>query len=353
MSAPAALRPTPACPVCRGTQRELVPDGQGLFKTDTGLHYLKHAARRLGLETGDLVAQAKVYRCATCRTGYLDPWLSSQTASYVFTEATPDHIAGWAMFEQWLGSTRPNDVQELSGRLWDLVAKRGPVGSYAEFGCPFQGFLLHFVGAETRPSERIGAFSAAMRREPDARWTASARIHHAASRAANALVVAYHRLRALRDSWRGGAPAPAPGPFPKRRYLLTQDTIRAWSNNCVRYGGSCRYFSARVLDAASIPFWGDAMEPASLDLIGIFNALDHVDDPVAVLRRALVLSRRVVVRTHHAAMAGKQHQYAFDESFPAWLAAALPEAAVEDLTAEMLGSGRRDDNYLLLSRRHD
>jgi hypothetical protein len=330
-----------------------VPDGAGLFKNDTGLHYLKHAARRAGVAVDALVAAAKVQRCAACGSGYLDPWLSPETASFVFVEATPDHIAGWALFERWLGSASPSDTESANARLWAEISRRaGRVESYAEFGCPFQGLLLHFAGAEKDLSRRAADFAAALDREPDARWTGATRLHRALGRVADAAAVAYHRARGLRSRLRGESVPASAAPPPPRRYLLTQDTVRAWGGDCTRYGHSCRYFGAKTLGATVLPFSADGLPEGSLDLLGVFNFLDHTGDPLAVLRRGLALARRVAVVTHHASMAGKQHLYAFGEDFPLWLRRVLPEAEVEDLTAALNAPGRRDNNYILLTRRH-
>jgi hypothetical protein len=318
-------------------------------RKDTGLHYLKHAAARLGMTLDQFLDSARVQRCSACRTAYCDPWLDPETASYVFTAAAPDHIAGWANFEHWLSSDRPNDVQAANRRLYEALERRiGAISSYAEFGCPFQGFLLQFKAQEEAVPWRLARFSRAMNRGTDPRWTKGARAHHAAARLANALVMAYHRLRALKE--RGARPRAAP--VPGTRLLLTQDTTRAWGGSCVRYGGSCRYFAREVLDADVLPFEDEARGGrAPLDLLGIFNGLDHTSDPLRVLRGGLALARHIVVSTHHASQAGKQHQYAFDEEFPRWLGGTLEGAAVEDLTPEVIGAGRRNNNYSLISRR--
>jgi hypothetical protein len=87
-----------------------------------------------------------------------------------------------------------------------------------------------------------------------------------------------------------------------------------------------------------------------IDLLGIFNILDHTDCPMTVIHNALRLARHVIITTHHAAVAGKQHLFAFHESFPRWLESSLSGVSVIDLTAEMRALGHSDYSYILISR---
>lgn len=347
------------CPVCGGIERVAAPDGMARLKKDVGYHYLKHAAAALEITVEQLVDTARVFQCLNCHTFYCDPWVSQVVASRVFTSGAPDHIAGWGNFEHWISSSNLNSVERANLTLYRLVEKKvGRLSSYAEFGCPFQGFLLLFKAREETPVARMRLFKKAMRREPDMRWTKMTKLHHAATRWANSLVMGYHRLRAIKESLRSGRDSvfdpEKGGSLPENRFLLTQDTTRAWGNNCVRYGASCRYYAGEVLNADVLPFEEAAQEVACgdrerFDLLGIFNSLDHTSDPVKVIRKGLTMARHIVVATHHASYAGKQHQYAFDERFPQWLSTVLENAVVEDLTDAVIGHGKRSVNYLFIS----
>jgi|CXWL01.1.fsa_nt_gi hypothetical protein len=347
------------CPVCGSSQRITATDGMARFKKDIGFHYLKHAAARLDVTVEQLVDTAKVFQCSSCHTFYCDPWISPVVASQVFTAGAPDHIAGWGNFEHWISSSNLNSVELANLALYRQIEKKiGRLSSYAEFGCPFQGFLLLFKAREEDPAGRMKLFAQAMRREPDVRWTKMTRLHHAATQWANRLVMGYHHIRAFKETLRAGKNSISPegnvGSLPASRFLLTQDTTRAWGNNCVRYGGSCRYYAGQVLNADVLPFEEAAKEVARgdrerFDLLGMFNSLDHTSDPVGVIRNGLTMARHIVVATHHASYAGKQHQYAFDERFPQWLSAMLENAVVEDITDVVIGSGKRSVNYLFIS----
>ena len=349
------------CPTCGGADRVPASDGMASTSRDMGIHYLKHAAARLGNTVEHLVDAVQVFQCSTCRTYYCDPWISPEVASYVFTEGAPDHIAGWENFEHWLSSDSLNDAQGANHKLYRVLEKKiGTVSSYAEFGCPFLGFLLLFKAQEERPSRRMALFAGAMQRKVDVRWTKVARLHHAATSWANQLVIGYHKVRAVKESLRARKMRVASGngsdrkdasvvSMPKTRLFLTQETTRAWSNNCVRYGGSCRYYAGRVLDAVVLPFDETVRTNRRVDLLGIFNSLDHTSDPLGVVRKGLKLARHIVIVAHHASHAGKQHQYAFDDKFPQWLATVLEGVVVEDITNQVMDEGARGNNYTLVS----
>jgi hypothetical protein len=324
-------------------------------RKNAGYHYLKHAIEAMGITLDDFAQTVKVYRCAACGSHYCDPWISRKLAASLFCVHAPDHSAGWANFEHWLSSENLNDDQRRNHKLDKLLAARlGPIASYAEFGCPFQGFLLEMKGGELGFGQRLQAFSRALHRAPDARWTRVTRIYHRAATWANRLTIGYLRLRAIKESLRTVRQSAHTATMlrPGRRALLIQDASTCWGSNCVRYGASCRYFANCVLDADVLPFHELAHDSCSrLDLIGIFNILDHTRSPLEVIRSSLQMAKAVLVVTHSAASAGKQHLYAFADSFPNWLNAELKDTVVEDLAPHIDGEQHGDYRCLLLSRR--
>lgn len=349
------------CPVCGSTDRVLTPEGMARFKKDQGFHYLKHAAQLMELSVAQLVDVINVFQCNNCHSYYCDPWLSPEIASYVFTQGAPDHIAGWGNFEHWVSSTVPNKGGQDNLKLFQCLEKKiGAISSYAELGCPFQGFLLLYRTQEQNVATRIQQFSEAIQRQTDVRWSRMMRWYYLASQCANKLIVGYHRMRAFKElikSQHKSHSSIVATTIPKQRFLLTQDTARGWGNNCVRYGGSCRYYASKVLGANVLPF-AEIIEnantqekPFPVDLLGIFNSLDHMNDPVGVLRKGLKIARHIIIVTHHAAHAGKQHQYAFDEKFAQWLNHNLSDVVVEDISNSVIESDHRSNNYILISQK--
>lgn len=349
---------TKNCPVCGGKDRE---KANGM-SPKTGYHYLKHAASSLQISFENLIESMQVNKCKDCGSYFCDPWFSPELASALFCASAPDHIAGWGSFEHWLHPRRSlNRDQARNQRLYSIVTERiGPISSYAEFGCPFQGFLLQLKEEETNASERVNLFSRALYREPDVRWTMITRIYHNAQRLCNILVVLYLRIRLVLAALprptkakgrQGNEGILVPSP-PRLRYLLTEDTTKGWGSNCVRYGASCRYFANMTLGASVIPL--NEIQPNGFprfDLIGIFNSLDHTTYPLDVIRKSLEHSERVLVVTHKASQAGKQHLYAFGDDFTNWLNKTLKGITAEDLQNDLDEELHRDYSCILLSKK--
>jgi hypothetical protein len=345
------------CPICGGLERVSEPSGMAFYKADAGYHYLKHAANYLNITVQQLISHAHVYRCITCDTFYCDPWLESEDASFIFTVGASDHIAGWGTFENWLSSGNLSRGQSNVKKLHNFLCQRiGRISTYAELACPFQGLLLFYKGQEVQPIDRIKLFKKAIFKKADVRWVKVAQLHHYLSSIANSAAVVYLRIRSIKEYFYRKSCDSKIADLPTVRYLLTEDTSRGWGSNCVRYNGSCRYYAAETLSVNVLPLVEMAARVSSksssrIDLLGIFNSLDHVNFPILTIQNGLKLANNIIIVTHHARHAGKQHQFAFGEKFPDWLRTYLDDVNVEDITSSIEESGPRDNNYILISRR--
>jgi hypothetical protein len=359
ISSTSRLVRTSRCPICGSGQFE-ASDGMATGRDGDlqGIHYIKHGAAALGMSVEQFVEHATTYRCLSCRNYFCDPWFSPELAASLFCVDAPDHLFAWGAFENWLHRRPPGETR--NERLYMTVRERiGPIASYAEFACPFQGFLMTWRGHEMPPARRLDTFSAALRRPPDVRWSRISRVYNALQRGSGRIAVLALRARGLlvklSMGLRGSRGKSSErmsdvGSLPQRRYLLTRDTSIGWGSNCVRFGGSCRYFASTVLGASVLPMHeARSVAAARFDLIGVFNSLDHTAAPLEVIRELLQLSKHVLLVTHYAKHAGKQHWFAFSDDFSSWLREALPGVAVEDLVAEP-DRGEETGNYILLSK---
>ena len=339
------------CPVCGSAERDDF-DGMAARKT-AGRHYLMPAAKALKMSLRDLVESFRVVRCCQCGCFYCDPWLSPELASYVFCSGAPDHIAGWANFEQWMIGVAPSPTELRNHQLYDMLRERiGSISAYAEFGCPFQGFLLSMRGEELRaPRERRGVFASALKRQRDVRWSRYASLYFLMEDWVKKFILWIFLVRTWMgweakrtDSWQKRD-------LPIRRCFLTEDTSRGWGSNCVRYGASCRYFTQRVLAADVLPLAAATANSSSrFDLIGIFNYLDHTISPAAVVRECLELAPNLLIVTHRASQAGRQHLFAFGDDFAKWISQCTSDAVVTDLSACNRGLSS-DYLYILISKK--
>src|SRR5690606_26295716 len=101
--------------------------------------------------------------------------------------------------------------------------------------------------------------------------------------------------------------------LPGTRVLLSNPSTLMWGYNCVAYGVNCQHMAVHTLGAEIVPLDAAAKNGMALDLVGVFNSLDHMDFPVETLRKALTVARFVVVVTHTSAQAGKQHLFALTQ----------------------------------------
>ncbi len=319
------------CPVCSETARIAAPDAMPAVG---GFEYLKHPAAALGLDATELTALMSVYECVRCGTYYLDPWFPRTLAASLFVTSSPDHIAGWSAFWQWIEYDRSLDLErELPSNIYvDLHKKIGGITSYAEFGCPFQGFFMRLVPMDegTKP---IARFACSLTRLPDTRWPTMIRIHHTLNRMKDIVFVLGLKTLRLKRSLRRVIPHVRIVDLPTRRVLLTEDSHLRWGANCTQFGQSCRFFASSSLGVDVLPLDAATKHPAErFDLIGIFNSLDHSPDPLKVLQKCLTISRNVVISGHRHHEAARQHAFAFGDSTIERLATLIGNVDVTDLT---------------------
>jgi hypothetical protein len=134
--------------------------------------------------------------------------------------------------------------------------------------------------------------------------------------------------------------------------LLTIPTTQGWGNACVRFNASCYQL------IPPIPIEYAKTNELRFDLIGFFNTLDHLDDPLTVLKITLELSSAIIIRSHRYVKNGSQHALFFTETFWDNLDILIPNIKVIKLTdqalavlgREKLGSGSESDDLYLIVR---
>lgn len=348
----------PSCPVCNNSKRNKVSNSKAF--SDGGRQYLRFIAEKEGISIQELSNNITIYQCEFCSSFWCDPWFNENSSSQIFTIGSPDHSASWSSFEQWL--CKPEHKASLApAKLYKILESRiGTISRYAEFGCPFNGFFLLFRGLEVDLNTRINIFADAIRPLKDPRWSIMMRIDSMLTRFTRSITIGYFKLSLFKEKVKISDNIIEKGALPKEKVFLTKESTRSWGNNCVRYGGSCKYFSSKVLGTEVIPL-GKKLELANqnnhikYDLIGIFNILDHTDQPLKIIRDCLSLAKNVLIVSHTHNTAGKQHLFAFDDSFPKFLSNFLnDEFLVSDLTETFYNDNQdtvyKDHKYILISQ---
>jgi len=349
------------CPICKSSNFTL-EDGM----STSGKDYLNYASAMLNVSLDNLIETIKVYKCITCQNFFCDPWLNVPDSSRLFSINASEHISGWANFEHFLTDHKNhNSYDRQINDLINLVVKKIPIIKiYGELGCPFQGFLMELKRQEVGQFRRISRFHHSLERNKDSRLTKSAKLYSLLSEKIGTALIFYYYLKATFIFSRGKINGyifkkkNAITNFldikikfsPEKKYLLTRDGSNIWGANCVRYGKSCKYFSSKVLDAAPIPLVDIlGSDQIKFDLIGVFNVLDHYRDPITILKDAISISNNLIVVTHAAKTAGKQHLFGLGEHFFNFLSKELANTHhIEDLSTSMNDSSY---SYVLITQK--
>jgi len=328
------------CPVCGigHSGDDVVTDA---FDFSDGERYLAPLARDLGISVNQLFQNVKSYRCSNCFAHYLNPWLSLSSRNRVFVSGHSIHNMGWFHFQQKItggaGARLPLSPKTL---ISSIVTRHGPMHSYVELGCPFQGLLMHVNSVQTVPSTR---------KKPSLPITMESeeykRLPSPAAR--------YLRTRGLLDlGFFKLLKSFAAKPIKTSQETLVLPSLsfarlpstKFWGENCSLYGNSC---SASLSVAFGIPITSldslRVMPDQSIHTVGLFNVLDHLDDPLGILRLSLRLARVVVCCSHNQPF-GIQHQVGMGHDF----FKRLPNL-IENCEVEILSESDSEDVLCFLS----
>lgn len=338
------------CPICKSEQR-IQEDGMSPKKT-LGYHYLNPLAKTVGLSVSELVKKIRVYRCLTCNTFYCSPWFSAEATSRLFNVLSPTHIAGWRFFEYWLrDKATPNGARDR--RILEmLVTKFGVPETYAEFGCPFQGLLPLLEPLErTSPTRRISKFAEVIRPLRDVRLTRLTSLYNALHALILKIIyfITYIENRSKISSVEDYLDLNINN---KKiaKILLTQETTLSWGGNCVRFGKSCRALAGSMYGMDIMPLSEfNCAENELIDIIGVFNTLDHTRNPIDVLDKLTSIGRAVVIVNHDSYDAGRQHGFAFSENLIHYLRERYRALKVIDLAGEL---GLKSSKELIILIHH-
>lgn len=306
------------CPVCSSpTNNNSRRDDA--FENLGGREYLKPLAESEGVSLDELLAEMQSYQCSNCHAYYLEPWLSSYARSRVFVTGHPIHNVGWRNLQQW---SERSLIPEIPGGIDSLYNKiRCRVGifkTYIEFGCPFQGLILGLAPPEdTKVLLRTSSAQFTMptrhaqrRLLPPLYWYL--RLSNHIFRFSQFLTL----IRRTRDKIRGRHRKSASKfRVPDHSLFVPLSSSRFWGANCSMYGGSCSALISQFSNVV-VSSRPEVMktEVHHYDVSGLFNVLDHQDDPLTLLREVLRVSKLVVCMSHNVPFS-RQHHFGLGESF--------------------------------------
>ena len=326
-----------SCPVC-GASGELCETDAAAFDFDQGLGYL---APLLEVEADDFkssLGRMKPLKCCVCKANYLDPWLSSDSQSQVFITGHPVHNVGWRSFLERIERNLTPDLQIDPEKLFEtLNVKSGGLSNYFELGCPFQGLLLHLSKRSSLEEYRkVSSQFGGMAPKHSRRFLWPFRAFMRVASFAKNLAFITSKLRTYRDKFRHrfqNEPNLSLRNLPElRRYFVPLESTKFWGVNCSMYGESCAATAmsslhAKIISRNQLKRFGKI--PNSC--IGLFNVLDHQDDPLELLRECLAQASVVVVLGHQPPL-GVQHHFGLGSDFFEHLPALIDGVEVSRLS---------------------
>ena len=328
---------TRVCPVCKADRARSTVD-ESAFSFDEGLAYL---APLIESESPDFYAaleDMKPFRCGNCNSRFLDPWLSLEGRARIFVTGHPVHNAGWRHFVERLERNLTPDLQVDAEQLIDYMNSRTKgLEQYIELGCPFQGLLLHLAERATLEqyrgcSSRISGMLPQHRR----RLLTPLRLFMRASSVGRNLALSVSRVRTARDKLRGRHKSDPTvslrGNTSFKKSFVPLGSTRFWGVNCSMFGETCTATALTALGAQVTPFEEfRRIKRMTHGSIGLFNVLDHQENPLELLRLCLEKATLVIVLGHEPPL-GIQHQFGIGSDFMERLPELISGASVERLS---------------------
>jgi hypothetical protein len=314
----ALLTSSGVCPVC-GHSTTLNQRASNSFNDLDGRQYLDSMFGIERFELENLLDEMMAYSCSKCGANYLEPWLSLEARNKIFILGHGVHNVGWRNFQERIEQNlSPSlvDSRELISRIYNVVPH---FSSYVEFGCPFQGLLLHLAS-----NDEISQFTRSYRTFTSAnkasyrRFLPPLRVYMSLGRYAKSVALFFTGMRRFRNRVRGrrGQAQEFQLRNPVKKYFVPLKSTKFWGENCSMYGDSCTATAIGFMniEGMSLQQFSLIENESLFDVVGLFNVLDHQDDPLALLRMCLQRARVTIVMSHNQPF-GKQHQFGLGERF--------------------------------------
>jgi len=292
----------------------------GAMDDDSMPVYAEVLQAQMGPKWDEITSRMRAWRCERCGLLYRHPYFDASELSKLFLDGTPMHKMGWRNLSGAL-QYGPRAGYCAPLQLWDELARRlGPIRSYAEFGCPFQGFVV--ARAATRQSRvRLRRRLLGSWRQPylDREGGRSALAHALANRA--------QMPRGLRAPT-GALQHIDVGRGSEATYVVMDSTMTRWGVGCVQYGNTCWQLGGQIEDVQVLGMRDleESRGGARVSLLGFFDTLDHTYDLATTISWGFEIADAVLVVNHTSSEAARQHRIGLthealryiSESRPGW-----------------------------------
>jgi len=294
--------PRDVCPVCKS--KDIAVSQANLLEFCDNF-YLDALCTDLNISKDDLKEYAVVHECSRCSTVFCDPWLKYEVASEIFNVVYGQHNRGWDALYGWLANKPVQSFRALLDLAIDYV---GPISTYGEYMCPFMGNLMFYRDEELQKIDKNTLYDASISyitaRHQNAKLSADRKNKSEILRERSK--ASLEKLQSLRKNKKE---------ISIKRYLLHEASSLCWGHGCIGDGVNCKSLVGPLL-AANILTTQEALgQNLKIDLIGVFNTLDHVTDPLGTLYDLLEISSAVLLINHAQPIISKQHNFVFRPGF--------------------------------------
>lgn len=326
------LREVGRCPVCGSEDRQRNSSPRKHISP-----YTRALAKAAELSPEALLQYTILWDCRVCGAVWHDPWLKSEIADTLYGYVCGMHFYGWLSLAAWLDQ-KPTPILANRDSIWKYLRShhQGSM-TYAELNCPHTGLVFAEFDAQI-PLEKV---KIARRRLSDLQ-----RVHAVSG----LLERAHAKFMDLSEIVQTNAG----GDFLVHRTLLTEDSDFCWRRSCIHRGASCHAFAQGFLFDRMVPLASAEASGERFDLIGAFQTVDHMPDPLGTVRRLLKLGSCVLLEMHTPGWTDLQHLYGLGHGFADLLAG--EGVYVRNLTtvAHSHGlAGGQKNSFFMFSREDD
>lgn len=337
------------CPLCSSRVRRPAPAALANL-------YSEQLAQLTGMSEGELLAQFSNVECTQCGLIYKQRWFLPSPLHRLFESAVAAHPRGWdviserfsfanfsvevGLLESALANSDVLNVARYQRALGALV------DSMPESAAAQKRELLSLIAAKHIAALRL--------KLPNLKYYFAAPFpfkRFAGFSAPELWQWLEAQLGPIAHYGELGCPLwgflSAPVASSAKRSIISRAEANYWGKSCVQNGQTCVSALHQRSDVQSVDF--AEMPSDSFDVIGLYQYLDHVNEPMPLLRSALIASKALALIVDSATLpCAIQH-------VSAWSAAAIAAAAKLLNCRVVTGFApiERSGNALYLLQRHE
>ncbi|WP_376692009.1 hypothetical protein [Wenzhouxiangella sp. EGI_FJ10409] len=322
IASPEVLHEVAECPLCGSAARET-------HSVSSPNLYSEKLAELAGIGESELIEQLSNVQCVSCGLVYKRRWFSRSLLETLFREAVPWHPKGWDAISGRF--TPDNFFAELE--LYESTLQAQDKEQAARWRRALLSIIDSIPALDNHP-ERPAIDSAIERGDCDAVREKESLIRSTMDEPAPFKRFAGFRSRQMWD-WcleRTGAVkayaevgCPLWGMLPiaksriERVAFLARPEPNYWGNACRMEGQGCTV-ALRCETGIEQQDW-DAVERGEFDLIGLFQYLDHLENPFAFMKELFIRARScALVLDHFSQPTAIQHFTGWTPRAIEWLA---------------------------------